>query len=194
MEGHNPEHARATCIESAISIGKLLQIYEHHYGLRRINVQAVGMTCSAALLLIFAVVICGETEQKAQLSLSTDPALYLGVCLNALDAFAAAWESAKKAREFLNLLQRRWEREALQRRDLRTAFGGGDMVPNKRQRVPNGDGEERRTMRLWSGSRVVLDGALDTATFQGDMGWLLMNSETSPGRVFEGSATATSQR
>ena len=102
---HDPEHARSMCIDAAISIAKLLQLYERRYGLRRVNIQAVGITCSAALLLIFAVVVKYPLEEGSADAAS--PAVHLSTCFRALDEFGAAWESAKQARTFLTLLQRR---------------------------------------------------------------------------------------
>ncbi|KJZ72195.1 hypothetical protein HIM_08460 [Hirsutella minnesotensis 3608] len=102
--GPGSGHARQMCIESAFSITKLLQIYERRYALRRMNILGVGITCSAALLLIFATV-----SQYRILDESQDLGFHISTCFRALDELGASWESAKRAREFLILLQRRWE-------------------------------------------------------------------------------------
>ncbi|KAF2155529.1 hypothetical protein K461DRAFT_290551 [Myriangium duriaei CBS 260.36] len=103
-QGPGSDHARTICIESAFAIAKLLQLYETRYALRQVNIQAVGMTCSAALLLIFA------TVSKYDCPSNHDLPTQLSTCFRALDEFAAPWESAKRAKEFLVLLQRRWQR------------------------------------------------------------------------------------
>ncbi|KAI0874509.1 fungal-specific transcription factor domain-containing protein [Hypoxylon argillaceum] len=95
--------ARQQCIDSAIAIAELLRIYESQYTFRRINVQAVGMTCSAALLLIFAIVTRYQRPECKDLK------VYLIVCFRALEEFGQAWENAKRNLAFLVLLQRNWE-------------------------------------------------------------------------------------
>jgi hypothetical protein len=102
-KGPGSTHARMMCIESAYAIAKLLQIYEVRYALRRMNIQGVGIACSAALLLIFANV----TNYKAHAN--ADVGLHLSACFRALDEFGATWESSKRAKDFLVLLQRQWE-------------------------------------------------------------------------------------
>ncbi|KAK7743960.1 hypothetical protein SLS62_010422 [Diatrype stigma] len=96
-------HARETCIRSAISIGKLLCIYESQYSLSRMNIHGVGITCTAASILIFACV-----SLLPNLS-SQDVLFYLGACFRALDCFSPSWEVARKTRDFLVLFQRKWQ-------------------------------------------------------------------------------------
>ncbi|KAI1213739.1 fungal-specific transcription factor domain-containing protein [Annulohypoxylon truncatum] len=98
-------YARMMCIESATAIAKLLQHYESRYTLRRMNIQGVGITCSAALLLLFTAV----TNYRLP---GDDVEFLLSSCFRALDEFGAAWENAKRARDFLVLLQRQWESRA----------------------------------------------------------------------------------
>ncbi|KAH8659465.1 fungal-specific transcription factor domain-containing protein, partial [Ilyonectria robusta] len=102
-QGPGSSHARMMCIESAYAIAKLLQIYEGRYALRLMNIQGVGIACSAALLLIFANV----TNFKRYTT--TDVGLRLSACFRALDEFGATWESSKRAKDFLVLLHRQWE-------------------------------------------------------------------------------------
>ncbi len=95
--------ARRQCIDSAVAIAELLKIYESQYAFRRINVQAVGMTCSAALLLIFAVVTGYQGPDGKQLK------PYLSICFRAMEQFSLAWENAKRSLNFLILVRRKWE-------------------------------------------------------------------------------------
>lgn len=113
-QGPGSDHARMMCTDSAFSIAKLLQLYEASYGLRRINVQAVGIACSAALLLIFTNITRhqpdgGRTE------------MHLNACFRALDEFSLSWDSAKRARELLLVLQRQWELKGRSARAARRA-------------------------------------------------------------------------
>ncbi|KAI1429897.1 fungal-specific transcription factor domain-containing protein [Xylaria sp. FL1777] len=95
--------ARQQCIDSAVAIAELLQIYESQYTFQRINVQAVGMTCSAALLLIFAVVTGYQGPDGKELK------PYLSICFRAMEQFSLAWENAKRSLNFLILVRRKWE-------------------------------------------------------------------------------------
>lgn len=128
--GPGSKHAQATCIESASSIAGLIQLYESHYALRRMNIQGVGIVCSAALLLIFATVSHFNTASRQDLKVQ------LSACFRALDEFGAAWESAKRAREFLLLLQRRWQRQATSTKVRRAsqAMPNDDLTSMKRHR------------------------------------------------------------
>lgn len=99
------------CIGGAFAIAKLLRLYEVNYTLRRVNVQAVGYACPAALLLIFANVTkyhkpsVENDYYKSCRSIES----YLNTCVRALDELSSPWSSAKESSEFLRLLQRRWE-------------------------------------------------------------------------------------
>ncbi|KAJ8128012.1 hypothetical protein O1611_g5624 [Lasiodiplodia mahajangana] len=124
--------ARRQCIDSAIAIAKLLRIYESQYTFRRINVQAVGMTCSAALLLIFALVTGYQRPEGKELK------VYLVVCFRALEEFSQAWENAKRNRDFLVLLQRNWEsRSRMPNKNRRTSLNktSVDFTGRKRART-----------------------------------------------------------
>ncbi len=129
-QGPGSKHAQATCVDSALSIAGLVQLYESHYALRRMNIQGVGIVCSAALLLIFATV--SHFERSAQENLT----MQLSACFRALDEFGASWESAKRAREFLLLLQRRWQRQATSTKARRAsqALPHDDFISSKRHR------------------------------------------------------------
>lgn len=120
-QGPGSDHARMMCMDSAVSIAKLLQLYEIRFSLRRINVQAVGIVCSAALLLTFASVTHyhrDHTEHAAQ---------HLSACFRALEEMGSSWENAKRSQDFLLLLRRQWEVQS------RTAK---EMNSRKRARTP----------------------------------------------------------
>ncbi|KAG0647038.1 Nitrogen assimilation transcription factor nit-4 [Hyphodiscus hymeniophilus] len=131
--GLGTDHARKICIDSASAIAQLLRLYEERYTLRRINIQAVAITFSAALLLVFATVLHYQQEREDEILAD------LSVCFRALDELAPSWDTAKRARDFLIRLQRHWERQA--RSSSFTAARGnassttsGFSVSRKRQR------------------------------------------------------------
>lgn len=102
-KGPGSSHARKMCVESATAIAKLLRIYESHYTFRRMNIQAVAITCSAALMLIFASILRrgdGDADETVT---------HLNVCFRALEEFGVSWESAKRAQNFLLHMQGIWE-------------------------------------------------------------------------------------
>ncbi|KAH7116383.1 hypothetical protein EDB81DRAFT_767405 [Dactylonectria macrodidyma] len=101
-QGPGARHARQMCIESASSIAQLLCSYEARYSLRRMNIQAVAITFSAALPLLF-------TTISHQISRENEMFGHLGTCFRALDELGSTWESAKRARDFIARLQRHWD-------------------------------------------------------------------------------------
>ena len=123
-------HAREMCIQSAISIAKILVLYETRYTLRRINVKAVSITSSAVLFLLFAAV-CKYPSQPHH-----DIAAFLSTCFRALDEFSRSWQSARRAKDLLVGLQQQWEirtrSSKFSRRPNQIMFS-----PQKRQRVSN---------------------------------------------------------
>ena len=134
-QGPGPDHARMMCADAALSIAKLLQLYEIRYSLRRINTQAVGIVCSAALLLIFANVTQYQKENANQIR------KHLSACFRALEEFESSWESAKKTRDFLLLLQRQWELRARSARS-RCDSSSGATGANSRKRTRSADTDE----------------------------------------------------
>ncbi|KAF4464335.1 hypothetical protein FALBO_8836 [Fusarium albosuccineum] len=134
-QGPGAAHARMMCVESAYAIAKLLQLYEIQYALRRMNIQGVGIACSAALLLIFAAVTNYQRQGE------NDIGLHLSACFRALDELGVTWESAKRAKDFLVLLQRQWELHGRTARAQRTSpTMTTDSAPRKRTRTSLDDG------------------------------------------------------
>lgn len=106
--GPGAGHARQVCMDAASAVAQLLRLYEERYTLRRINIQAVAITFSAALLLVFATVSQYYVQPDRADAILAD----LSVCFRALDELAPSWDTAKRARDFLIRLQRHWERQA----------------------------------------------------------------------------------
>jgi hypothetical protein len=112
-QGPGHQHARRTCAESATAIARLLRLYEKYYTFRRINNQVVAIIFTAALMLIF-VTISMSTQDIGRLraddkSRQADMAAHLNVCFRALDELGQSFENAKRTRDFLVSLQRRWQ-------------------------------------------------------------------------------------
>lgn len=106
-------HARKTCIDSATAVARLLTLYEKHYTFRRMNNQVVAIVFTAALMLIFVTISMssqssGRPESDDQQHQATMVA-HLNVCFRALDELGQSFENAKRTRDFLVSLQRRWQ-------------------------------------------------------------------------------------
>lgn len=117
------------CMDSASSIAKFLQLYEIRYPLRRMAVHAVGIVCSAALLLLFQN-ITNYPEADTEIVKYN-----LSTCFRALEQFELSWESAKRARDFLLLLQRQWELRSRDARAGRRQEAAPEYQPRKRART-----------------------------------------------------------
>lgn len=102
-QGPGYMHAQRMCIKSATAIARLIQIYEMQYSLKRVNFQSVAIIFSSAIILIFASV------SRRRRKKTTETATHLSVCFRALEELSASWECAKRARDILLLLQRKWE-------------------------------------------------------------------------------------
>jgi hypothetical protein len=103
-------HARRMCVESATAVARLLRLYEKHYTFRRINNQVVAIIFTAALMLIF--VTLSSSSQSPGRSRGDDHdtmVAHLNVCFRALDELGQSFENAKRTRDFLVSLQRRWQ-------------------------------------------------------------------------------------
>ncbi|CAI7621765.1 unnamed protein product [Penicillium glandicola] len=162
-------HAREMCINSAISIAKILVLYETRYTLRRINIKAVSITSSAVLLLLFAAVSQYQNKEEENII------AHLSTCFRALDEFSLSWQSANRAKDLLVRLQHKWEIRTRATKPDRGPDGAG-YPPRKRSRTLNG-----------SDSSIVNDGRLlNTQTeprdfqLESGLGWMLMLSGQLP--------------
>ncbi|KAJ5975042.1 hypothetical protein N7481_008749 [Penicillium waksmanii] len=125
-------HARQMCIESAISIAKIILLYETRYTLRRINVKAVSITSSAVLFLLLAAVSNYASHSKAHI------VAHLGTCFRALDEFSLSWMNARRAKDLLVTLQHQWELRTRSGKMYRQA-DGITWLSNKRPRTSTRD-------------------------------------------------------
>ncbi|KGO47086.1 Transcription factor, fungi [Penicillium expansum] len=130
-KGPGSTHAREMCINSAVSIAKILILYETRYTLRRINIKAVSITSSAVLLLLFAAVSQYQTEGGENII------AHLSTCFRALEEFSLSWQSANRAKDLLVRLQHKWEVRTRATKPDRGPDGAG-YPPRKRSRTLNG--------------------------------------------------------
>jgi hypothetical protein len=101
-QGPGYVHAREVCIESALSVAKLLRVYEEQYNFRLMNIQAVHIIFTAIPVLIFA------TMSSSIQKMDGDLAAHLGTCFRALEVLGQVFDSAKRAYEYLQTMQRIW--------------------------------------------------------------------------------------
>ncbi|OGM49506.1 hypothetical protein ABOM_001741, partial [Aspergillus bombycis] len=137
-QGPGPHHARSMCLESAISIVKLLTLYESLYTFRRVNVQIVSFIFSAALILIFATAPSKRTPRNQELL------RYLNTCFRALEDMGSSLENAKRTSTFLGTLQRQWEVRRRNRMNTRTKQkpGSRQQPGGSRKMARNGNGTD----------------------------------------------------
>lgn len=111
-QGPGYHHARRMCVESATAIARLLHLYEKHYTFRRMNNQVVAMIFSAALMLLYVTISNSTPSNRNSGDSSSGNAgmvAYLNLCFRALDELGQSFENAKRTRDFLVSLQRRWQ-------------------------------------------------------------------------------------
>ncbi|KAJ5346704.1 hypothetical protein N7541_009186 [Penicillium brevicompactum] len=113
-QGPGYHHARRMCVESATAVARLLHLYEKHYTFRRMNNQVVAIIFSAALMLLFVTVSGspmspGKQGDSPTYPRSTEMVAYLNLCFRALDELGQSFENAKRTRDYLVTLQRRWQ-------------------------------------------------------------------------------------
>lgn len=183
-KGPGADQARKVCMDSASAIARLLRLYEERWTLRRINIQAVAITFSAALLLVFATVSRYQREREDEILAD------LSACLRALDELSPSWDTARRARDFLIRLQRHWERQARSSakalgRDDAASARGGFISSRKRQRMSFRSADEEWPVRDTTsslGSDYLADSSEAVSGMDLDFDWMLRTSlEDMPG-------------
>jgi hypothetical protein len=92
-----------------MAVARLLQIYEKHYTFRRMNNQVVAIIFSAALMLLYVTISPGKANKNENGAARAEMVAYLNLCFRALDELGQSFENAKRTRDFLVSLQRRWQ-------------------------------------------------------------------------------------
>ncbi|GIC88310.1 transcription factor domain-containing protein [Aspergillus udagawae] len=111
-QGPGYHHARRMCIESSTAIARILHIYEKHYTFRRMNNQVVAIIFSAALMLLYVTIsntFSSSKNSSENTNSNAEMVAYLNLCFRALDELGQSFENAKRTRDFLVSLQRRWQ-------------------------------------------------------------------------------------
>lgn len=111
-QGPGYHHARRMCIESSTAIARILHIYEKHYTFRRMNNQVVAIIFSAALMLLYVTIsntFSSNKNNSENTNSNAEMVAYLNLCFRALDELGQSFENAKRTRDFLVSLQRRWQ-------------------------------------------------------------------------------------
>ncbi|PLB47595.1 fungal-specific transcription factor [Aspergillus steynii IBT 23096] len=119
-QGPGPNHARRMCIESAVSIVKVLNIYEQAYGFHKANVQFISFIFSAALILIFTTVPTKSRPCNQELL------AHLSTCFRALDEMGSCFENARRTSTFLGTLQRQWQTRRQHRKSKVNGYGASE--------------------------------------------------------------------
>ncbi|KAJ0162633.1 Nitrogen assimilation transcription factor nit-4 [Colletotrichum tanaceti] len=127
------------CLESAAAVAKLMRAYELQFSLRSVNVQGVAIVFSAAILLIFASMSRRRGRRTAETT------THLSMCFRALEELSASWDCAKRARDFLLVLHRKWELWS-----RRLSPGDRDPAPASHGFVRPGEHMSRKRARTGS--------------------------------------------
>jgi hypothetical protein len=97
-----PSTARKRCFDAASRIAVLLSSYRQQYGLKRVHIQMVHVTLTAALIhTYYCSIIIGEDGKNAQEFLLT--------CIQALGEMGQTYRNASRALEIVTSLRSDWQ-------------------------------------------------------------------------------------
>lgn len=105
-QGPGFRHARRICSTSASNISQLLIRYEKDYSFRRMHSYAVNIIFSGALISLFNVI--ASKVRPLPDATPSEASANLSVFFRALDDLSRSFQSAKRAREHLATIQRKW--------------------------------------------------------------------------------------
>lgn len=105
-QGAGYRHARRICSTSATAISNLLIQYEQSYSFGRMHNYSVNIIFSAALISLFNVIASSARPVKD--STTSQATANLSIFFRALDDLSRSFDSAKRAREHLATIQRKW--------------------------------------------------------------------------------------
>lgn len=112
-QGPGFRHARRICNNSASSIASLLIQYEKEHSFRRMHSYAINVIFSASLISLFNVIASKAHPPRPDNGVS-EAATNLSVCFRALDDLSSSFDSAKRSREHLATIQRKWYMSGIQ--------------------------------------------------------------------------------
>ncbi|KAJ6151569.1 hypothetical protein N7470_007166 [Penicillium chermesinum] len=135
-QGPGYHHARRISGSSASHIRETLY-------LRRMNNQVVAIIFSAALMLLFVTVSSsplmpskpGETSQPHPRN--AEMVAYLNLCFRALDELGQSFENAKRTRDYLVTLQRRWQAHMRRSGPVKRQLSSANLRSNPPPRGPS---------------------------------------------------------
>ena len=173
-------HARRMCIESSTAVARLLVLYEKHYTFRRMNNEVVAIIFTAALILLFISVSHSHLSPTPKANHDDsdnddgddddddihDKMEYLNLCFRALDELGHSFDNAKRTREFLASLQRRWRvqmrksgSQRVKRRQPKNQRHSGEaslIIPQQRHTLDDTTASRRKKSKLESRDHVPL--------------------------------------
>lgn len=105
QSGLNGSVARHECFEAASSVCALLASCRRQYGLKRVHVQMVHVTLTAALILAYRCCTLGGRDARTAQEL-------LLICMQALGEMGQTYRSASRALEVVTTLRNEWRSTA----------------------------------------------------------------------------------
>lgn len=96
-------HARRSCVEAALSVARLIKMYDTSHTLGRINIQAVSIIFSAALMLLYAKLSSFPPFSQSIL------AKHLEICSRSLAEIGKYYENASRSLDLLLSIKRDWQ-------------------------------------------------------------------------------------
>ena len=154
----DPVHqdAGSRCVSAAVQIAKLLRLYKMQHSLKRINLQAVHIIFTAALVLIHDVCVRPHVESRQSLQ-------ELQFCCHALGEIGQYYGSATRALETIILVKSEWQRLASARRIEQSRLKRASVsVSESQSGTTNGHGVRRKRRNTNTISR---EGHLDMSMF-----------------------------
>lgn len=165
-QGPGYHHARKMCVESSMAVARLLHLYEKHYSFRRMNNQVVAIIFSAALMLLYVTISPGRNGIDG--TNNAEMVAYLNLCFRALDELSQSFDNAKRTRDFLVSLQRRWQAHMRRTGSARKRQPGSRQPSQSRIGQGRSDpGASRKRSRLSvskNSSTMVVPPAIATTT------------------------------
>lgn len=103
-QGPGSRHARRMCSSSASAVANLLVQYEKEYSFSRMHNYSVNIIFSAALISLFNIIAARRSTDSVSLQATAN----LSIFFRALDDLSRSFDAAKRAREHLATIQRKW--------------------------------------------------------------------------------------
>jgi hypothetical protein len=129
ISGDEVLEAKEACSHAASTITKLLQMYQRLYTLRRINITAVHITFTTALVHLFEA--C-----NTQYSSSATRHESLQTCCQALSKMGQAYKSASRALEVITCIKCKWQEGPTGSQSIKRGGTATDELHDDRTKRP----------------------------------------------------------